>query len=87
MLIPVYYDRDREGQDKHSYESTEASNDLKTNVGLLWSDDCNALRLHLASPGVGRPGPVAHRGENHQAPPEAVHEGPLGYRVLLGEVD
>ena len=32
VLIPVYYDRDREGQDKDSYESTEASNDLKTNV-------------------------------------------------------
>ena len=31
-LIPVYYDGHREGQDEDSYESTEASNDLKTKV-------------------------------------------------------
>ena len=38
VLVPVYYDGDWEGQDKHSYESTEASNDLKTNVDpMMWS--------------------------------------------------
>ena len=42
---------------------------------------------YLACPGVGRPGPVADGGEHHEAPPEAVHEGPLVLRVLLSEVD
>ena len=44
-------------------------------------------KLYLACPGVGRPGPVADGGEDHEAPPEAVHEGPLVLRVLLSEVD
>ena len=43
--------------------------------------------MYLSCPGVGRPGPVSHGGEHHEAPPEAVHEGPLVLRVLLSEVD
>ena len=36
-VIPVYYNGHREGQDEDSYESTEASDDLKTNVSLILS--------------------------------------------------
>ena len=54
---------------------------------LIRSDHCNPLRLHLARPGVRRPRPIAHRGEDHQAPPEALQEAPLTDGVSLCEVD
>ena len=36
---------------------------------------------------VGRPVPVAHRGEDHQPPPEALREAPASCGLFLSKID
>ena len=45
------------------------------------------LFLYLTHPGGGALLPDAHRGEDHQAPPEALREAPAGFWVTLRKVN
>ena len=93
---PVDDDWDGQCEDEDSHEGAQPAQHLQL-PGLslatihrnteMMQYTVSPLPTHLASPAVRALVPDAHRGEHHQAPPEALREAPAGFWVTLRKVN